>query len=193
MKPIRIAITAEETREDEPKRIRCILDAGWDAMHIRKPGASLKDIKNLIEAIPQQYHGRLWLHGHFELINEFNLGGLHLNSRCPSAPSNYQGPLSRACHTIEETLDYGQNDRYSRLLLSPVFDSVSKTGYRGKFSDYELLEIADLLVPVIALGGVTPDRVGQIMHLPFGGYAVLGYLEQAETIDELKRRLNEYN
>lgn len=194
MKPlIKIAITGDEIRADEHLRIKTILDAGWDAMHIRVPGASLKDIRNLIESLPQKYHQRLWLHGHFELINEFNLGGLHLNSRCPVPPSNYNGPLSRTCHTIEEALDFGQDSRYSRITLSPIFDSVSKPDYHGRFSDYELMEISDMIVPVIALGGITPERIPELEKLPFKGYAVLGYLHKAKDIEELRERLQKFD
>lgn len=192
MKPIQIVITPAVARPDEAQRITTILDAGWDAVNIRLPGASLKDVKNLIEAVPQKFHGRLWLHGHFELVNEFNLGGLQLNSRCPVPPRNYSGPIGRSCHTVEEVLDYGQDSRFSRLTLSPIFDSVSKEGYKGKFSDYELLEIADLLVPVIALGGVTPSRLELLNKYPFSGYAVLGYLQKAENLDDLKKKLSEF-
>lgn len=192
MKRIKVALTGPYARPDEPQRISTILDAGWDAVHIRMPGASLKEVKTLIESIAQRYHNRLWLHGHFELINEFNLGGLHLNSRCPVPPANYAGKLSRACHTIEETMDFGQDGRFSRLTLSPIFDSISKEGYRGKFSEYELLEIADLMVPVIALGGINPERATDLKKLPFSGYAVLGYLHNAKDIHELKEKLSEF-
>ncbi|MCH5318581.1 MAG: thiamine phosphate synthase [Paramuribaculum sp.] len=192
MNYLKNAITAPEQRPDEAKRIVTILEAGWDGVHIRLPNASLKEVKTLIETIPQKYHDRLWLHGHFELVNEFNLGGLHLNSRCPQPPANYTGRLSRACHTVEEVTSYGNDRNFSKLILSPIFDSISKKGYPAKFSDYELLEIADLAVPVIALGGVTPERIDELSKWPFSGYAVLGYFQQAATIEELKERIGRF-
>ncbi len=99
---MRIAVTGTDPRHDEGEWIATILREGWDAVHLRHPAASLSEMRRLIESVPQQLHSRLRLHGHFELINEFNVGGLHLNRRCPAPPANYRGGLSRSCHTVEE-------------------------------------------------------------------------------------------
>lgn len=67
---LRIAITPEEEHPREAGMVSAILDAGWDYVHLRHPGAGLRDIKRIIESVPQKYHCRLRLHGHFELLNE---------------------------------------------------------------------------------------------------------------------------
>ena len=77
MKPLKkIAFTTPEITGCEPQMIAAVLDAGWDMVHIRHPEASLTEIKSIIEALPQKYHSRLRLHGHFVLAAEFNLGGI---------------------------------------------------------------------------------------------------------------------
>lgn len=169
---IRIAITPEEEIADEAKVITKLLDSGdFDIVHLRHPGASLRDIKRIIENIPPRLHSRLRLHGHFELIYEFNLGGLHLNSRCPVPPANYSGPVSRSCHSIEELNRYPECDY---LTLSPIFDSISKPGYRSAFTPEELRTIPP--GRVIALGGITPERIAELAGYPFAGYAMLGHI-----------------
>jgi thiamine-phosphate pyrophosphorylase len=185
---LKIAITPVEIFDTEADFIVTILQAGWDYVHLRHPGASLREMRNLIEAIPQRYHRQLRLHGHFELLNEFNLGGIHLNSRCPRPPQNYIGLISRTCHSIAELYDNLQLDF---LTLSPIFDSVSKQGYHAAFSPDELTTIPE--GKVIALGGVTPQRIDELSHYPFIGYAVLGYLFNAADINELKLRLKQFN
>lgn len=99
-----IAITPErlENERHEAAAVCALLDAGWHRVHLRHPGASRTDVRKLIEAIPQAFHSCLVLHGHFDLCNDFNLGGLHLNHRCPDAPALYRGALSRSCHSIDE-------------------------------------------------------------------------------------------
>lgn len=187
----RIAITGPDMRNDEGLWISDILREGWDAVHLRHPAATLADMRRLIESVPQQYHSRLRLHGHFELTNEFNLGGLHLNSRCPAAPPHYCGALSRSCHTVEEVMNADHHLDY--VTLSPVFDSISKPGYTSAFSDYELEAIETISSPiVIALGGVTPQLTPLLKQWGFGGYAVLGYLWQAADRQDLTRRLRQY-
>ena len=188
---MRIAVTGTEPRHDEGEWIATILREGWDAVHLRHPAASLSEMRRLIESVPQQLHSRLRLHGHFELINEFNVGGLHLNRRCPAPPANYRGGLSRSCHTVEEIAEADSHLEY--VTLSPVFDSISKPGYTAAFSDYELESIETFSSPiVIALGGVTPERIDFIRRSGFGGYAVLGYLWAASGQQDLEHRLRQF-
>lgn len=187
----RIAITTPEIRSDEPVMIRTILDNGWDRIHLRHPDASLRDVRRLIESIPQKYHSRLRLHGHFALINEFNIGGLHLNHRCPAPPPHYNGLLSRSCHSIDE-IRTCRDMEY--VTLSPIFDSISKSGYHSAFSPAELQSLSEVAsVPVIALGGVTPHNVGTLTNYGFAGFATLGYLMGAKDNDDLRLRLLQFD
>lgn len=191
---MRILITPPDITSDEPQRVRMTLDAGWDAVHMRHPEASTTDMRRLIEAIPQGYHSRLHLHGHFALTNEFNLGGLHLNGRCPAAPENYTGTLSATCHTVGEVAALAGSSRIAYVTLSPIFPSVSKSGYAPDAaltgSLHELAATAH--PPVIALGGITPGTLPLLDLEIFQGYAVLGYLAQAADISDFARRLGEF-
>jgi thiamine-phosphate pyrophosphorylase len=185
---LKIAITAPEMRADEARMIVEILDAGWDYVHLRHPDASLRDMRNLIEAIPQRLYRRLKLHGHFDLLNDFNLGGVHLNRRCPTAPASFRGDVSRSCHSLDEVMRYAPECNY--VTLSPIFPSISKPGYVGSFTDDELKALPR--DKVIALGGITPDKLGALAQYPFVGFAVLGYLWGAVDVDEMRRRLSDF-
>mgnify|MGYP000718303392 CR=1 FL=1 len=184
---LRVAITPEVEHTEEAEWITAILDAGWDYVHLRHPGATRRDMKRIIEDVPQRHHGKLRLHGHLDLIYEFNLGGVHLNSRCPEIPEGYRGPVSRSCHSLEEIEAYPGCDY---VTLSPVFDSVSKVGYRSAFTHEQLLGLP--AGKVVALGGVVPERVPDLKRYAFAGYAVLGYLWSAPDKCELSRRLREF-
>lgn len=192
---IRIAITPEAPFLLEPIFLREILYRGWDMVHLRHPSATLNEMRDIIEAIPQKYHNRLRLHGHFELTNSFNLGGLHLNSRCPLPPANYTGPVSRSCHSWEEVT---QSSDCDYVTLSPVFDSISKEGYKGIFSKFDLNEvnkapISDVTPKVIALGGVDTGRIETVKRLGYDGYAVLGALMGASSLYELRLKLDQFD
>lgn len=63
------------------------------------------------------------------------------------------------------------------VFLSPIFDSISKSGYRSAFSYARLRDAADRGVideKVVALGGVTFDKIPLLSSLHFGGAAMLG-------------------
>lgn len=166
-----IVITAPETVENEAEKITALFDAGVDFVHIRKPEASVREVKNLIEDIPYRYRNRLRLHGHFQLLDEFNLAGAHLNSRCPYAPATAM-TVSRSCHSEEELAEI---EDYEYVTLSPIFDSISKEGYKKRFDDNSLERIAKK-GKIVALGGVTPDKLNFLKEKGFYGAALLGYI-----------------
>lgn len=183
-----IVITSPETIPGEAVLITRLLDGGIDYIHIRKPGASLRDVKNLIEEIPIQHRSKLRLHGHFESLNEFNLAGVQLNSRCPIAPATAL-TVSKSCHSIDELADA---DRYEYVTLSPIFNSISKDGYNSKFR-LENLSSCIKCKKIVALGGVKPENFLQLKNIGFWGAALLGYVWNNPTINHIDNVINEIN
>lgn len=177
-----IAITPESLVDDEGRKVEALLRAGWHRVHLRHPGATRVEMRALIESIGQRYHDRLVLHGHFDLTNDFNLGGLHLNRRCPVPPPLYHGSLSRSCHSVDEVLD-ATGMQY--VTLSPIFDSISKSGYRSAFTPAELMRLDSAQIPVIALGGIDSEHIQLLKVYKFSGYAMLGSIPWNGTADEV--------
>ncbi|MDE6294558.1 MAG: thiamine phosphate synthase, partial [Muribaculaceae bacterium] len=128
------------------------------------------------------------LHEHYELIMESGIGGVHINSRTPDfwlrdfeekcrLPKSGTGiRISKSFHSLNELaasclpLDYAT--------LSPIYDSISKTGYKSHFQNKSELSgaIGQSSFPIVALGGVTPDKFNELRALGFGGAAMLGAL-----------------
>lgn len=181
---ILIAITPAEPTLEEGRKIEALLLGGWHRVHLRHPDASREDMRRIIESIDQKYHRRLVLHGHFDLLNDFNLGGLHLNGRCPSAPSLYRGALSRSCHSIAEAIEAKEMEY---VTLSPIFDSISKQGYKAAFSPSDLYRLSEATVPIIALGGISADNIAGIRKYNFSGYAMLGSIPWESTPEEIHK------
>lgn len=172
-----IAITRPDFFEDEVKMIIDILNQGRaDIIHLRKPGSNSKDIENLIEKIPEEYHPRLKIHDHFELTDKFKLAGIHLNSRNPVVSGSPMS-VSRSMHSIEELKGAS---RYDYVTLSPIFDSISKQGYKAAFNLDMLRNVLKERRNVIALGGVTPEKYQFLKELGFCGAALLSHFFNGE-------------
>lgn len=188
---IKIAITPQHTFPDEYLYIPRVLDAGWQWLHLRHPFLSEEEMRTLIESIDGRYYSKIKLHSYPGLVEEYQLGGVHLNSRMPSVnldPAFYS--ISRSCHSIGEVRSQ-LNREMDYVTLSPVFDSLSKQGYQGQFNADQLADIPST-PPVIALGGITPERVQELAKYHFAGYAVLGYLAQATSPDNLSTLLSHF-
>lgn len=184
-----IGITAEKFIDNESGMIVKLLDNGLDYIHIRKPGASREDLKNLIEKIHPQYHNRLKLHDHFDLVVEYGLGGVQLNSRNVESPSD-ELKISRSCHSLDEIDDFSEAyPDYEYVTLSPIFNSISKKGYASAFN---LDDLTDKIRGrnVIALGGVTPSSLPRLRKVGFAGAGMLGCIWS--NVDNFCKQLKTY-
>ncbi len=166
---LKIVITAPLPVDNEALKIQKLLENGIDYIHIRKPDASTRMVRNLIEEIPYEYRNRLRLHGHFDLVNDYNIAGVHLNKRCPVAPRNALS-VTKSCHTLQEA---NNSEAFLYVTLSPVFNSISKTDYNSKF-DLEHIKRNLHAKNVIALGGIIPKYFDALKKSGFAGAAMLG-------------------
>lgn len=161
--------------------VRLFDERGIDRLHIRKPEASEAEVADLIAAIPARYYDRISIHDHHALAERFGLGGIHLNGRHPVAPSDWPGLVSTSCHSIEE-LELKRREMvngrpFDYLSLSPIYDSISKQGYQAAFTMSALVEARNRGIidhRVLALGGVTFERLAEVEALGFGGGMILG-------------------
>lgn len=197
----RIVITLPYFTPGEGARIASMLaDGGAARVHIRKPAADEASVAALVEEVPAHLRTRLSVH-YFPAVAARYGCGLHLNSRVPAPPAGFSGTLSRSCHSLDELRDLADVDY---AFLSPVFDSISKVGYRSAFTSADLADAAarGLIGPkVYALGGVDPSKFALLQRLGFGGAALLGaawapvdpvafslqYITQGDTIDDICR------
>ncbi len=169
-----IVFTRPECFPGEAEAIDLLFRQGVEVLHLRKPGASEAEVVQLLKEIPAKWHSQIMLHD-FDLRDRFSLKGLHLNHRRPLPPVDYHGCLSVACHSLEEVVQ--QKPKVDYLFLSPIFDSISKQGYTSGFRP-EVLARAHakglIDAQVMALGGVSLERIPQLAAWGFGGFALLG-------------------
>ena len=172
-----IVITRPDFFEGEAAKIAQLLQSGRaDLVHIRKPRASQSEVEQLLFSIPTELYSRLVLHDHHSLAIKYGLRGVHLNSRNPEPPAGWSGAVSISCHTLSE-LSECRRKPYAYMSLSPIFDSISKQGYRAAFTAEELERARQEGIidrRVMALGGVTFDKLDAVRQMGFGGGMILG-------------------
>lgn len=77
--------------------------------------------------------------------------------------------------------------KFEYVFLSPIYDSISKIGHSGNFGNRSLKKFVQLSKsPVIALGGVEPDKFEECKELGFDGVAILGFVWNHETLSPLE-------
>lgn len=177
-----IAFTPPEPVADEGAKIAALIDEGWAWVHLRHPNEQSLNMIWLISTIPAEARRRVKLHEWFDLAKVFNLGGVHLNSRWPTPPADFVGSISKSCHTVAEV---SECQGFDYVTLSPVFDSISKPGYMA--SEFDLSQLPEPRPKIIALGGVTPERLGDVKALGFDGAAMLGAIPWQGSVDDVRQ------
>lgn len=184
-----ILISEPDFFDGEAGMINALFADGLLCLHLRKPDATLNEIRQLMEKIETNFHPRIMLHSHFELANEYSVRGLHFNERNKGLIGQYagfSGTKSSTAHSIEALdcippgIDY--------VFFSPLFPSISKSGYRQEW-DFARLKKAlqqSRNFKVVALGGITPDRIDEVHALGFDDYAMLGSVWNALRGKDLK-------
>ena len=170
-----IVITTPEFITNEARYIEQLFEAGIDLLHLRKPDSCIEDCDRLIQEINPKWYPKIVIHDHFELCEKYQLHGIHLNRRNHEIPKVFHGSVSRSCHNLAEVID--KKDGFDYVFLSPIFDSISKQGYQHAFNDETLSRAAQKGIinkKVIALGGITNEKIPQLKTWHFGGAAFLG-------------------
>lgn len=164
---------------EEHQILKALFDEGLGLLHLRKPNTEPVYSERLINLLPASYRKNIVVHDHFYLKSEYGLRGIHLNQRNPEAPHGYKGQISRSCHSADEVK--ACKKAFDYVFLSPIFDSVSKDGYRSAFTDDDLRLLSKQRVidkHVMALGGVGLENIRKLKDYGFGGAVVLGALWQ---------------
>lgn len=178
-----IVISSPNMCKNEIQAINNLFENGLSILHLRKK-IDLESMRDLIRKIDSQYYNRIVLHSCFELIDEFNLKGGHnkdiskiIKKEKLINQVNIRRTYSCSCHSFEECkillpfFDY--------MFISPIFDSISKVGYKSNFSQDKLLEIKNtglLSNNIYALGGIDKNNINILKKYGFKGCAVLGTL-----------------
>ena len=183
-----LVITSPDFFPGEALFIHRLFAHGVDIVHLRKPGATAEECAKLLDDLTSDDRRRIVIHDFFELAQPYGLRGIHLNARRSTVPDGWQGHVSRSCHSLEEVKRY--KDACDYVFLSPIFDSVSKQGYASAFTDETLREASkDGIIDhkVVALGGVTPDKIDYLQQLNFGGAAMLGCVNSLAALPESRQ------
>lgn len=165
--------------EKEKQIIKTLLQNNEiEYFHIRKPEFTSEQMSLWLKDFPLEYRERLSLHDCTDLAKEFQIGGVHLNKRNNyTPPLDFQGRISRSCHSIEEVKEWKSKCDY--VFLSPIYNSISKEGYEAKFSKEELRKAVKQGVideKVFALSGVEPSKFSELKEIGFSAAAIMGFL-----------------
>jgi thiamine biosynthesis protein ThiS len=161
--------------------------AGVDLIQVREQGLDRLPSELLVRAIKSVTGPsvRVVVNGNIDLARKLRVG-VHLPERGPSvefarAELGASALVGRSVHSPESAAASVGADY---LVAGHVFETKSKEG-RVPLGLEGLAEIISRSpAPVLAIGGITPDRVADVLAKGAAGIAVMGPLTQRETVTE---------
>ena len=148
-----IIISSPNPVTNEHQIINSMFEEGLEFFHIHKPALSKEETKKFINGIDSKYHDRIAMHADFPKF-----------------------------HSLDELKQYYIAGRGQMAFLSPIFDSISKQGYKSEFSEQlnKFTQLKPELIAaiksknIIALGGINTDKIELARKVGFKGVATLG-------------------
>ena len=192
-----IIISSPEVIENEESMVNTLFDNGLELFHLRKPGYTETEICRYLEKIKPEYIEKVSIHQHHQVAEKFNIRYLHFKEANINEVENYSklsGKLfSTSCHSLKDVENLPKIFDY--CFLSPVFDSISKKGYLGKFdkdfsiNTYQEKNVKGCVRHIFALGGINESNIKEVFERGFYGAALLGYIWE-DTKESLKKFKN---
>ncbi len=208
-----IVVSSPNKTKSEIGYIIDFMKLGLDVFHVKKKKFTRKQMVEYLSMIPEEYRDRIVLHTHYSLASKFRLKGIHISSH--KKYNTYWGrfrftfaryfrrnlTLSKSFHSIQSLIN--DTSTYDYVFLSPVFDRHEMQEFSAAYSEKQLRSLLyKTKHHVIALGGVTQDRVELAKRTGFSGVAIHSTIWKerndrvglfAQTMEEVQRVTKEVN
>ena len=168
---------------EESAIVTKMFENGLQTFHLRKPEYSSETLKEYLIQIPSIFHNRIILHSHHHLAGKFLLKGIHINKS--DINKVFKTKLKLWFFRINNprlmlTTSYSKPSKlfekesffFNYVFLSPIFNNI--TGVLISRIQENTLKAVLLRTShkVIARGGISVEKVGQVHDLGFAGMAV---------------------
>lgn len=192
-----ILIAPENDIENEIEILHQLFLEGLQYYHLRKPDKNFEAYCAYLNKIDKQYHNRIVVHCFHELINDYNLKGIHFQEQKRREYIDNPGQYFKGLNMFGKTISSSFHEpeelencyfEFDYHLLSPVFSSISKQGYQGRGFD-----VNHINKTIIGMGGVTSSNLSEFETLGFKGVGVLGGIWNSnDPLNTFKKIKNQF-
>ncbi len=195
-----VLIAPEKDVLNEIETVQRLFQEGLQCYHLRKPHKNHEEHVQYLSLIDEKYHNRIVVHYFHKLVNTHNLKGIHFQEQkrreALENGNRYFLGLDMVGKTISSSFhepeELSNNEfEFDYNLLSPVFSSISKEGYKGRGFNVNHIDKT-----IIGMGGINVDTISETIALGFDGIGILGGVwntdDPLESFKNIKRSYDEH-
>lgn len=192
-------ITDRRSLEPKPLLPRIVeaVAAGVDLVQIREKDLATRDLLKLVEGAVSAAAGTstgVVVNDRLDLALAAGAVGVHLGMRSLPA-GTVRGVVPReflvgvSCHSLAEAVA-AEQAKADYILLGPIFETASKLAYGPPLGLEKLREVAARVkLPILALGGITVERVKDCLEAGATGIAGISIFQSAPSLAARVREL----
>lgn len=180
--------------------LQAVAEAGVDLIQLREKDLAPRELLGLAKSAVEACRGsraRIVVNDRLDVAIAAGAHGVHLGGM--SAPTEAVRRrvdkaflLGASCHSMDEALK-AEADGADYILLGPIFDTPSKRQFGPPLGLNNLSEAAKRIrIPLLALGGVTVERVKLCLEAGATGIAAIRLFQEGpsvvERVQELRRQ-----
>lgn len=119
-----VIMTRPNCFTEEDKIITLLFRHGLEHLHLNKPNTQSIYLERLLTLIPKEFHKRITLYQHPDLLSEFDLAGFHSAGDIEAAPLMIKGVTCATCTDINQLKRYKKSFKYT--ILAHTLDYLQK-------------------------------------------------------------------
>ena len=176
-----IVITNPLPVPNEIDTIHSLFENGLELLHIRKPDFSETEMNVFLSEIKSQFRQQLVLHSHHQLASAAKIHRIHFTEKARIETSkktlkNWKKNGFSLSTSIHQMIDFEKLSAvFDYAFFGPVFESISKPKYISNIDfKKELEQRKNNETSLVALGGITSDKIKTALECGFDDVALLG-------------------
>jgi thiamine-phosphate pyrophosphorylase len=178
-------------------RIQAAVEAGVDLVQLREKDLPTRELAELAEAAVRTCRGtgtKIVINDRLDIAMGLAADGVHLGGQSLPAEivrreAGKDFLIGVSCHSLDEALE-AEAAGADYILLGPIFETPSKLRYGPPLGLAKLSEVARrTTIPVLALGGITVERVAECLAAGARGIAGIRIFQDCLSLAERVREL----
>jgi thiamine-phosphate pyrophosphorylase len=170
------------------QRVAAAAAAGVDLVQVRERDMEARDLSHLVARCVQAVAGtraRVLVNDRLDVALASGAHGVHLRAdSLPASRARALAPIGfligRSVHSVDETVAACAGGGLDYVLFGAVFASASKPGQMPAGVAALADVAAAVSVPVLAVGGVSPETVPLLARTGCAGYAAIGWFAERD-------------